>query len=217
MPRFNAITLYLVRFAVIYGLLIVPWPAWRQAYSSYYQALGDWVFVGDSGKRFVHFEPNTENVWPKNFDTLIVVANRDQIDAQGKGPLIQLGLDTRQMGWIPTALFLALALASPLTWSRRISASLGGLLLLHVYMVMSLGIYIWNESTRLSLATLGPGWKQIAEDIETTVIANPVGLNLLVPLSIFVFVTIREKKQWLILLEAAYPNPVAKRRPPPIR
>lgn len=190
---------FLLRFAVVYLLLIVPWPAWKNTYASGYRSFGNTLFGGDSGQRYLRFEPNTEKGWPPNFDTLIILINRDQLDAQGTGPQIRLGLDTRQMGWIPTALFLALAIAWPLNWRRRAAVLGWGLLLVSGYLGFSLWIYIWNESTRLSLVTLSPLAKKIAENIETIVIANPVGANLLVPVVIFLLVAMRRKDERLLV------------------
>ncbi len=105
MPRLNSTVGFLLRFAVAYLLLISTWPVGKESYGSYYRSLGNGIFGGEEGRRYVHFEANTERGWPANFDTLIVMANRDQLDSEGKGPQIRLALDTWQLGWIPAAFF----------------------------------------------------------------------------------------------------------------
>lgn len=198
MQRLRLIGRFVLRFAVVYGLLIMPWPGWKEVYSEYYRSLGNMVFGGGEERRSVDFERNTERVWPVNFDTLIVVANRDQLDHNGIGPQIRLGLDTRQMGWIPSAVFLALTLAVPMTWKRRVSAWIWGVLLTQGYLIFSLWVFIGNESTRLSLLTLAPFWKNVAQAVETSVIYDPVGPNLLFPVLVFVVVAIRAGDEWFL-------------------
>ena len=47
----------LVRFIVIFGVLVIPWPGWNEFYSSYFRALGQDVFSRQEGQRVVLFEP----------------------------------------------------------------------------------------------------------------------------------------------------------------
>lgn len=191
MPQRKMILLVLLRFVGVYALLIFPWPGFREAYSRYYQGLGNAIFSGGEGPRWICFEPNRERVWPANFDTLIVMTNRDKLDAMGNGPQIRLGLDTRQMGWIPGALFVALTAAAPMRLKRRLQVAGGGAVLTQAYIVFSLWVFIGNESTRLSLVTFAPTWKRLAQAVETAVIDNPVGPNLLVPVVIFLVLAFR--------------------------
>ena len=182
---------------LIYGVLLIPWPGWHKLYGQFYQGMGNTAFGNATEKLYLFCGPNFEKVWPRNFDTLVTMANRDRLDAQGKGPLIRLGLDSWQMGWIPTALSISLPLATPIRWPRRVSALFWSVCLTQCFVFLSLGFFIWNESTRISLLTLAPLWKALTDAIETDVTA-PVGVPLFVPVLIWILVTFRSKDGELI-------------------
>lgn len=78
-----------------------------------------------------------------------------------KGPL-----SSRYIGYAPTTFFLALILATPLTWRRRLTALFWGLVLIHAWIAFSMlllvvhgysrgnviAIYDVSRSTQLALA-----------------------------------------------------------------
>ncbi len=184
------ILLFLCRFALGFGLLILPWPGWNGIYGRYFRAIGRIVFAENSGRRILRFEPAPDARPP--LDTSIAIANRDQLDATGRGPVRILSLDTRGVGWVPTALLLALVLASPVSWPRRLSALPGGLLLVHGFIFFSVAAYIWNESTGLALLSLSPFWKTVAGDLEEILITQ-IGASFVVPALIWIVVTFRRE------------------------
>jgi hypothetical protein len=51
----DPVTLFSLRFALIFGLLIFPWPGWNDGYGSYFRELGQVVFGVGDGKRVVVF------------------------------------------------------------------------------------------------------------------------------------------------------------------
>lgn len=85
-----------------------------------------------------------------------------------------LTMDAWQMGWTPTVFLVALTLATPILWRRQMWALFWGLLWIHGFILLTLGIFIWNESTRLALVTLTPFCKDITNRLEELALA-PVG------------------------------------------
>ncbi|MEJ0001104.1 MAG: hypothetical protein WDO13_19275 [Verrucomicrobiota bacterium] len=71
---------FLLRFVLIFGLLIAPWPGWNAAYAGYFRTVGQWAFSG-GGKRLVVFVPNTVGT----LDTRLKLGNRDLLDPSGRG------------------------------------------------------------------------------------------------------------------------------------
>ena len=193
MPRFRTILLFVLRFGLIYGLLIAPWPGAKQVYSAYFQSLGRLV-LADDGPRILHFQPlaDPEHKWPSNLDTAIYLSNRFMLDAEGKAKTFMLTVDAWQMGWTPTAFFLSLTLATPVSWRRRLWALVWGGLLIHGFVLLTLGIFIWNESTRLDLVMLTPFWKDIANRLEEQAL-NPVGPSFFAGALIWIVVTFRRQ------------------------
>jgi hypothetical protein len=204
-PR--TIAVFLCSFVLVYGLLILPWPGWNRVYSRYLQALGRMVFVGNGDRRILRFSSGTD--LPGSLDTRITLANRDRLDPAGRGSVRILGLDARGIGWVPTALLVALILATPIPWRRRGWALFRGLLGVHVFILFSLGIYIWNESTELSLVALAPFWKTVADGLEETLITQ-LGASFVVPALIWILVAFG--RQDLDQLSKFWLSPNAQRR-----
>lgn len=191
MPARSLIVGFLWRFALLYALLIAPWPGFNTAYGKYFRALGQTVFAREGDRRLLRFEAVPAELHHV-LDTRIELANRDLVDHEGKGPVRYMELDTRGVGWVPTALLLSLVLATPVPWRRRGWALLWGLLAVHAYILFSLAIYIWNSSTELSLVMLTPFWKQLVGGLEETLI-NQMGASFVMPVLIWILVTIRRQ------------------------
>ncbi len=179
------------RFTLLYGLLILPWPGLNEIYGSYFRALGQRVFAHESGPRLLRFEAVPADIG-HHLDTRIALANCNQLDRQGSGPVRYLELDTRGIGWVPTALLLALIMATPIPWRRKTWAMWWGLLLMHGFILFSVAAYIWNGSTALSLLSLTAFWKQIAEGLEETLITQ-MGASFVAPVFIWILVAIRSR------------------------
>ena len=182
---------FLWRFALGYGLLIVPWPGFNESYARYFRALGQMVFAQESGPRFVRFEAVPGEL-RHSLDTRIALANRAVLDALGSGPVRYLELDTRGIGWVPTALLLALVLATPVPWRRRVWALFFGVIAIHGFILFSVAVYLWNNSTDLGLLTLTPFWKQTTDGLEETLITQ-MGAGFVVPVLLWIAVTLRRQ------------------------
>ena len=164
--------IFALRFAVIFGLLIIPWPGWNEMYGSYFRGLGQAAFSRDEGRRLVTFSPNTGATDARGLDTQITLGNREQVDASGKDLVKKGEFNTRSIGWVPTALTVALIVATPIPWRRRGWALVGGLVLVHGFILFSIQSWIWNNSTGVSLLTLSGFEKQVVDDLDYTCSGN---------------------------------------------
>jgi hypothetical protein len=178
------------RFAVIFGLLILPWPGWNPGYGSYFRALGQAAFTRQDGRQIVWLQPQPVRHDFSSLDTQMTLGNRDLIDPHGNGKAEIIGLDTRSIGWIPTALTMALILATPVPWRQRAWALLWGLLLVHAFILFSLQVWIWDESAALSLFRIPPVLQTILDGLEYTLLTQ-LGASFSVPILIWVLVTFR--------------------------
>ena len=138
----------------------------------------------------------------------MTLGNRDRVDSDGQGLVEQVDLDTRSIGWIPTALVTALILATPVPWRRRGWALVWGLLLIHAFLLFSLQLWIWGESSALSLMRLPPFAQTILDDLEYTLVTQ-IGASFSVPILIWIFVTIRPEE----LFDLARPRNEKKQIP----
>ncbi len=150
------------------------------------------AFNLDEAKRVVIFAPNESQPGASNLDTRMTMGNRDLLDAGGKGLLKRTELDTRSIGWVPTALTMALIVATPIPWRRRGLALLGGLILIHGFILFSLQTWIWNNSPDPSLMTLSTFWKGVADELNYTFMTQ-LGASFSVPVIIWILVTFRRQ------------------------
>ena len=175
-------------FIVIYGVLITPWPGWNEIYGQYFRSLAGWVFGRDEGGLVVTFKAHVMNHGFSTLGTQMILGNRYLIDSAGNGTVREVELDTRSIGWVPTALTIALIAASPIPWKRRIMALLIGLVLVHLFILFSLQVEIWDEYPALSLATFSPWFQRILDELDYTLLTQ-IGASFSVPVIIWALVT----------------------------
>jgi hypothetical protein len=192
MPLSKLLLIFVAGFVLLYGLLMAPWPGWNAAYGAWFRGLGELAFTRTGEQRIVRFEPYFEQHGFSSLTTRIILGNRDLTDNAGRGPVRRLDLDTRSIGWTPTALTIALILATPLPWRRRAWALLWGMLLVHAFILFSIQAWIWNESPDLSLSNLSPFWKEVADNLEYTLITQ-MGISFSMPVLIWIVATFRER------------------------
>ena len=184
---------FLLRFLVIFGLLIAPWPGLNQAYSRYFQSLGQMVFgASGDGPRKVVIEPSSGK--RAGLDTLIILQNTALTMSDGRKDLRAEEIDSRSIGWVPTALTIALVLATPIPWTRRLTALAGGLVLIHLFIFLSLQSWIWNNSPSVSLLTLSSFWQRAADALNYALM-NQLGISFTVPVVIWTLVTFRRQDE----------------------
>jgi hypothetical protein len=187
----------LLRFAVIFGLLIFPWPGINDIYGAYFRSFGNFVFNREDSPRLVSFDPH---ILVHDFSTLntrLTLANRTTPDSKGNFPAKQIDLDTRSIGWIPTALTISLIAATPIPWGRRVGALLAGLVLVHALIIFTLETWIWSKSSSLALLDLTPFWQRVADDLRYTFLTQ-LGVSFTAPVLIWLLVCFRKRDAALI-------------------
>lgn len=192
-PEFRAVLRFLCWFVPIYTMLIIPWPGSRDLYGRYLRSVSNFVLVESNGRRILRFEEVPAGKRNHTLDTRITVANREQLDINGSGHAVMLDFDSRGIGWSPTALLIALVLATPVSWSQRFRALTWGLLAVHGLILFSIQIYIWNQSdgnSGLNLIELSPFLKTIVSGLEETLVTQ-LGASFALPLLIWICVTFR--------------------------
>jgi 4-amino-4-deoxy-L-arabinose transferase-like glycosyltransferase len=193
-----------LRFAIIFGVFLIPWPGWNDLYSAYFRALGESVFGHTEEQRIVTFEPRHMEHGFSSLDTKMTLSNRALLDSSGHGRAKATTLDTRSIGWIPTALTLALILATPVSWKQRGWALVWGLVLVHLFILFSLQVWIWDYSADVSLMAPSPFLQRILDEMDYTLITQ-LGASFSVPILIWIVVTIR-KENLFALLDEKKPN-----------
>lgn len=178
---------FLVTFAVIFTVLMLPWLGLAEGYMAVFRTVGAWCFTRDEGQREVTFLESPDKSVRPTF-ARIEIANRSRLKLDGSGPVRNLDFDVRGLGWKPTALLIALVLATPLPWKRRLTALCWGLLWVQLVVMIFLAFAIWNESSEIGLVTMSPFWKNLASQWQHNFIAL---FSLASPFMVWALVTFR--------------------------
>jgi exosortase/archaeosortase family protein len=176
------IPVFLQRFTLVFGLLLVPWPGLTDWCGQALRSAGALVFTTPKGAREITFEPQGAH------GTRIVIANRKLLNGDGSGLVRNLDFNTRSVLWRPCGLLLALVMVTPMSTRRRLRALGLGEILLILYVLLAFYFTIWNESTEVSLTTLSPFWKSVANAAETSLMEK---LSLAIPVLIWLVTAVR--------------------------
>ncbi|HUB65998.1 MAG TPA: hypothetical protein VL981_00775 [Candidatus Methylacidiphilales bacterium] len=191
--KFRSLILwFLARFVLIFGLLLAPWPGWNDLYGQGFRAASNAVFGRNEEKWMIYFEAHRETRGLAAVDSRMVIGNHELANESGQGPVEMVGLDTRSIGWLPTALTSALILATPLPWRRRIWTLAWGLLWIHGFILFSVAVLIWNEASAVSLIALSPFWKTVADGLQYTLLTQ-LGASFTVPVIVWIATAFRQE------------------------
>jgi hypothetical protein len=176
-------------------LFVVPWPGLTKAYACVFRAFGNALFTrywfwSDGSVRFldlraedlvrqvdavtpVTLSPDFSPPPPQDVkDTLMVLLNRRVPGAFG---LVRTS--ARSMGYWTTALFVALAVAWPMSWKRRGWALLWGMLLVHLFIALRLTLTLahvgFAADKEYALFQLGPFAAKVLARTEEVLVDNP--------------------------------------------
>jgi len=196
MLRLKQLAWFPILLALFCALLIViPWPGLQRGYAHVFRAFGNVVFARfwiwpDGSVRFLDLR--SENLLsdlnaatplnlPAGFrplpatkvlDTLMVLKNRR---TPGRFGLVRTS--ARSLGYWTTALFLALALAWPMSWKRRGWALLWGLFLIHLFIAFRLTITLvetgFGADKPYALFDLSPFWLGVLSRTKEVAVHNP--------------------------------------------
>jgi len=192
---------FVIRFALAYVLLILPWPGFHAAYSDYFRAFGGMVFAEQTERSEITFETARDS--PRRDQTRVVIVNKALMNYDGSGPVRNLEFDAHSVGWRPIALLTALIFATPISSRRRIRALVFGTLGIHVFLLLFLVVGIWSEANELPLAIFAPVtpfWKEVATGARRLLISQ---IGLFLPVLVWGVVTFR-RDDMIGLLAARY-------------
>lgn len=206
---------FALRVGVGLAILLAGWSVLARPYGDAFRALGEaatWA-AGHGEVAFVARPPGD----PAPQDTVIVVP------AHGDAPAWTLRCDSRFTGYLPTIVFVALLIATPLPWRRRRRAGLLGLLAVHAYVAarLALGLLV-GLSRNAALAPEGalpaflrhPAWLRTIQVASSIVDREPT-LYVGVPVLIWFALTFRASDREDLLGRVARAGPPAPSRASP--
>lgn len=202
--RASQVAAFVVRFALLYALLMAPWPGSVEAYGALYRGLVQLCTVSIDPERSVRVydAARGRQLGPASMDTGIqhrVPPERGYGDRAVADSL----RSSRHTGYMPTAMLLSLVLATPLPWRRRLRAAAGGFLLITAFVAFmpAWQILPWFDPEKdhlflRLLPSLRPAWGALLDGLcELSLWMTPY---YLAPIPIWLFASVR-RDEWLAL------------------
>jgi len=124
MLRSKTLLLFLVKAALIYGVLALPWSFYDETYGQFYRKAAASVFGKFRESGFVIFDKTKEPAMAH-----LNIGNYKQQLPNGSFNTKAIDINTRILGYLPTVLLISLVMASPVPWRRRLIALAIGLIL----------------------------------------------------------------------------------------
>ena len=128
--------------------------------------------------------------------------------AAAKGPL-----SSRYIGYAPTTLLVALILATPLPWRRRLTALFWGLVLIHAWIAFSvllLVVHGYSGGNVIAIYDVSPSTHKALAFMREVLVKAPV-IKYTVPAVIWMLVSFR-RSDWAKMLGATETGPGLFRR-----
>jgi hypothetical protein len=194
-PDCKPILLFCCRFLLVYGLLIAPWPGWDAAYGRFFREVGNLIFSRTNPRHFVIFETGDATIDAAR-RTEVLAGDRNLLDAHDYGPMKQMDLDTRLMSFVPASLIIALILATPLPWRRRVWALLWGLICLYGFDFLQIAIWLLQEPANSpgGLAILDlPSFARVTVNHLLDILLDKMDMVGFVPIVIWILATFRQR------------------------
>ena len=189
LPR-NPALRFVVCFALWYVALLFSWPVFGQAYCAAFRSIGTSIYGANDRTKEITFEAFPPG--DHSHFTRAVIVNSSRMQPDGSGPVWNLDLDTRALGWMPLALLLALILATPLPWARCRKALLWGILSQQGFVFVALGFFLWNESSEAGLVSLSANGKEAVTAVKSMLAGQ---LIVAVPVLIWILTAFR-REDW---------------------
>jgi hypothetical protein len=180
---------------------MAPWPGWADAYGKAYAAAAAFLFGSTDPDRkvtIVHID-SKRRVSPGSWDrdTAVKLRIGGASVAPRRVPPFETSRSSRYTGYGPTALALALVLATPIPWRRRAWALPWAALLASVFVATMLAIWIYGwfyGEECLSLAPFSEEHAARAKLVATVLDMNSwMGPYYIAPVFIWVLVSFRRE------------------------
>ncbi len=177
---------FLIRFLVLYVLLMIPWPGVESTYRNLFVGTGDVLYRALGSGYGVRFDET--KVVGKGEDTAITVRH------QAARVELQLGINSREIGYLATVVIISLCVATPSAWRRRLRALLIGLGIVHVFIAMRpLVLILYSANADLQMLSgavaASSGDKAFSAVVQFFGVGQP--LSYIVPIIVWIVVAVR--------------------------
>jgi len=166
MARHDLALRFSIRLVLIYVLLVMPWPGVGPGFAAVYRGTVNslaWVFRLD---RHLHVSSTPDQA--SRGDTVLATTN-PQTEAR-----IRIEHGSRDWGYLPLAASLALVLAVPSPWPRRIRAGVLLMVLTLLFVGLRIAIAALYGLSSVGVVALGEGMRKWIGQLMLAFSATPV-------------------------------------------
>ncbi len=188
---------FFLKLIVIYGLLLIPWPGVERGYAVYYRGMAN-LFYGSLGSvgtaRFESFQERSGR-----YDSQMIIKC---VSFDGKRTTRDVPFHTRRIGYLPTVQVTALILATSMPWRRKLRALLFGLVLIHAFIILEIGLTVMYSLTdvRLPVFDFEPWTCHFFARLYEMTVISPT-LSFILPILIWLLVCFR-REDWQQIVES---------------
>ncbi len=143
MKNYKVILRFVLIFSVTYIILLLPQTGADIQYEKFFRKLGNQLFgtIGTEGVLMIREESGD------GYDTRIYLSAKKLLQKNNDYQSEIFPINARRIGFISTAFFFSLVLATPLSWKRKLFAMLIGLSLVTLYAMLKLRVLILHFYT----------------------------------------------------------------------
>jgi hypothetical protein len=184
MLQHKGITSSALLLLVSFSLLIIPWPGLPEAYSSVYCAVGTTLF-GNAGQG-ISVSLRAKETPDGRIDTEIHLRSSNP-------PGGTFAPHNARSGYVALAELIALVIATPVSWSRRMKALVAGVVLVNLFVLFRLGVVVLEGLVACPVWTiieLGTSGSMVLRATVEVVAKSPT-LSFVIPALIWMLVTLR--------------------------
>lgn len=145
MIRTRTLIISLSAFTAVYVILLLPQVNMNRVYAEQFCKLGNFLFEDFPQGGYVRLTTQADK--GKN-DIALFLSNASWIE-NGKLTGVTTNKASDRIGYLITAFFAALVIATPVSWKRKLVALISGLVLVTAFVMLKLYVIILQAYTRI--------------------------------------------------------------------
>ena len=177
MGEIRVLGAFALRFALVFTLLVLPWPALKHFLQAVFlaetQVLVNLAFPGKRVQAEAYQDPLHSSI-----DTTVTMGDPHDTRSEGQVPVKMTTLDERSLVWIPHAVWFGLCAATPMNWARKVRMVLAGLLVVQVFV----GVTVYTAVLAGFVEGSSSHWQESLLEVSNHLLLDNLWLSFVVPL-----------------------------------
>jgi len=177
MREIRVLGAFTLRFAIVFTLLVLPWPALNHFLHAVFLAeTRCLVHLAFHGK-FVRVE-SYQDPLHSSIDTKVTVGDPHNARSDGQAQVKVITLDGRSLAWIPHAVWFGLCAATPMNRARKVRMVLAGLPGVQLFVAVT----VFNAVLAGLIDETSPRWQASVVEMLNHLLLDNLWVSFVVPL-----------------------------------